>query len=270
VLNAAALHERVDDEEPMILEKSEGMAGVRQAIDRVADTDVTVLIRGERGTGKELVARALHASSSRRDKLFIKVNCAGPPDGVLESELFGFERSAFPGALNAKPGKFEFANHGTLFLDGVDEISPALHAKLLPVLQHGKFSRVGGTRDVRVDVRVVAATDRELDTLIAGIVISVPPLRERRQEIPILTDHFVRKYSVQYDRPHTAISPDTMRLFMEYDWPGNVRELENVIKRAVVLGSDAAIRRDVMRQARPAWRRAQPGPAAERTLVQLA
>jgi two-component system response regulator AtoC len=245
---------------PMLFRHSERMAQVRDIIDRVADTDVTVLIRGESGTGKELVARALSSSSLRRDKPFVKVNCAALPADLLESELFGFERGAFTGALQQKPGKFEFANHGTLFLDEIGDMSPALQAKLLRVLQDGEFSRLGGTHDVRVDVRIVAATNCDLERAVGDgqfredlffrlnvVSIHLPPLRERREEIPMLTDHFLKKYSVQYNKPHAGISDETMRLLVDHDWPGNVRELENLVKRIVVLGDDTTVRRDLSR-----------------------
>jgi two-component system response regulator AtoC len=236
------------------------MADVCDLIQRIADTDVTVLIRGESGTGKELIARTVCASSLRRDKPFVKVNCAALPAELLESELFGFERGAFTGAIQQKPGKFEFANHGTMFLDEVSEMSAALQAKLLQVLQDGEFSRLGGKRDVRVDVRIIAATNRDLERSVGTgefredlffrlnvVSIQLPPLRARREELPALTDYFVKKYSVQYNRTCEDISAETMSLFMQYDWPGNVRELENVIKRAVVLGGEEAIRKDVIR-----------------------
>ncbi len=184
------------------------MAEVRELIERVADTDVTVLIRGESGTGKELVARAICAASLRRDKPFVKVNCAALPTELLESELFGFERGAFTGAMQHKPGKFEFANHGTMFLDEIGEMSFPLQAKLLQVLQDGEFSRLGGKHDVRVDVRVIAATNRDLEQAVTAgqfredlffrlnvVAIMLPPLRERREDIPLLVDHFLKKYS---------------------------------------------------------------------------
>ena len=238
----------------MLFGHSERMAEVRDLIDRVADTDVTVLIRGESGTGKELVARALCASSLRRDKPFVKVNCAALPTELLESELFGFERGAFTGAIQHKPGKFEFANHGTMFLDEIGDMSFPLQAKLLQVLQDGEFSRLGGKHDVRVDVRVVSATNRDLERAVATgqfredlffrlnvVCINLPPLRARREEIPLLTEYFLKKYSVQYNKPFTDVSPEVMRLCMDYDWPGNVRELENLIKRTVVLGSEGPL-----------------------------
>jgi two-component system response regulator AtoC len=256
----ASLREQLQSQSKhqLLFGHSERMAEVHDLIERVADTDVTVLIRGESGTGKELVARALYASSIRRDRPFVKVNCAALPTELLESELFGFERGAFTGAIQQKPGKFEFANHGTMFLDEISEMSPALQAKLLQVLQDGEFSRLGGKHDVHVDVRIIAATNRDLERSVATgqfredlffrlnvVSIQLPPLRERREEIPVLTDYFLKKYSVQYNKAHRDISGDMMRLFMEYDWPGNVRELENLIKRAVVLGSESAIRSEI-------------------------
>jgi two-component system response regulator AtoC len=234
------------------------MREVRELVGRVADTDVTVLVRGESGTGKELVARAVHDASPRRERTFVKVNCAALPAELLESELFGFERGAFTGAIQHKPGKFEFANHGTMFLDEISEMSAPLQSKLLQVLQDGEFARLGGRQDVRVDVRVVAATNRDLEAAVDEgqfredlffrlnvVCITLPPLRQRRDEIPVLTEYFLRRYAEHYNKPPLALATDTMRLFVEYDWPGNVRELENLVKRMVILGSDTAIRRDV-------------------------
>jgi two-component system, NtrC family, response regulator AtoC len=242
----------------VLLGRNEKMREVHELISRVADTDVTVLIRGESGTGKELVARAIHHASPRRDKPFVKVNCAALPSELLESELFGFERGAFTGALQQKPGKFEFANHGTMFLDEISEMQPPLQSKLLQVLQDGEFARLGSRNDVRVDVRILAATNRDLELAVADgqfredlffrlnvVCITLPPLRQRRDEIPELTRLFLRQYSEHYNKSPQALASDTLRLFGEYDWPGNVRELENVIKRAVILGTDESIRRDL-------------------------
>jgi transcriptional regulator with PAS, ATPase and Fis domain len=241
-----------------LLGRNEQMREVRNLIDRVADTDVTVLIAGESGTGKELVARAIHAASPRRDRTFVKVNCAALPSELLESELFGFERGAFTGAIQHKPGKFEFANHGTMFLDEISEMHLALQSKLLQVLQDGEFARLGGRQDVHVDVRIVAATNADLERAVANgefredlffrvnvVCITLPPLRQRRDEIPLLTDLFLRQYSEHYNKPPLAVGAQTMRLLADYDWPGNVRELENLIKRMVILGSDEAIARDL-------------------------
>jgi two-component system response regulator AtoC len=238
---------------------SDQMAEIQDVIERVADTDVTVLIRGESGTGKELVARALRSSSfQRRDKPFVKVNCAALPSELLESELFGFERGAFTGALQHKPGKFEFADHGTMFLDEIGDMSFQLQAKLLQVLQDGEFSRLGGKHDVHVDVRIVAATNKNLEQAVACgqfredlffrlnvVCIQMPPLRDRREEVPFLCDYFLKMYSAQYNKPFVEFNADTMQLLTDYNWPGNIRELENLIKRTVVLGSEAGIRKDI-------------------------
>ena len=238
----------------MLFGNSEPMNEVRDLIEQVADTDVTVLLRGESGTGKELVARAIHERSLRKDKPFVKVNCAALPTELLESELFGFEKGAFTGAIQHKPGKFEFANHGTIFLDEIGELSFPLQAKLLQVVQDGEFSRLGGKADVRVDVRVIAATNRDLEAAVAQgqfredlyfrlnvVTINLPPLRDRREEIPVLIDHFLKKYSVQYNRPLASVSADLHRQFVNYGWPGNVRQLENLIKRMIVLRTEAPI-----------------------------
>jgi two-component system response regulator AtoC len=243
---------------PKLLSQSENMREVCSLISRVADTDVTVLVRGESGTGKELVARAIHAASPRRDRIFVKVNCAALPSELLESELFGFERGAFTGAIQQKPGKFEFANHGTMLLDEISEMQAPLQAKLLQVLQDGEFARLGGREDVRVDVRVVAATNRDLERAVTEgrfredlffrlnvVCITLPPLRQRIEEIPALTDLFMRQYVEHYNRPPVSLSNDTRRLFEEHAWPGNVRELENLIKRIVILGTDDPIRREL-------------------------
>jgi two-component system response regulator AtoC len=241
-----------------LLGHSEKMREVHDLIKRVADTDVTVLIRGESGTGKELVARAIHQSSPRRDRVLVKVNCAALPSELLESELFGFERGAFTGAIQHKPGKFEFANHGTMFLDEISEMHMSLQAKLLQVLQDGEFARLGSRDDVRVDVRVVAATNRDLEQAVGNgqfredlffrlnvVCITLPPLRQRRDEIPALMQLFLNHYSEHYNKPRFEPANDTLRLFGEYDWPGNVRELENLVKRMVILGTDDPIRREL-------------------------
>jgi two-component system response regulator AtoC len=254
---------------------SDRMIEVCDLIERVSDTDVTVLIRGESGTGKELVSRALHERSLRKDKAFVKVNCAALPTELLESELFGFEKGAFTGAIQQKPGKFEFANHGTMFLDEIGDISYPLQAKLLQVLQDGEFARLGGKADVQVDVRLIAATNRDLETAVASgqfredlyfrlnvVTINLPPLRERREEIPILTEHFLKKYSVQYNKPMASVSPELAQQFLSFDWPGNVRQLENLIKRMVVLGTEAGIARELLQPVMPPAPRPLVPPAA--------
>jgi two-component system response regulator AtoC len=252
------LAEQDAKERTRFLWASEKMTQIKEVLEQVADADVTVLIHGESGVGKEVVARTLHDLSDRSGRAFVKVNCAAPPEELLESELFGYERGAFTGASTRKPGKFEVANEGTMFLDEIAEMSPALQAKLLQVLQDGEFSRLGGNRDVRVDVRVVAATNRNLQDMVAKggcredlyyrlnvVNLWVPPVRERREEIPILVEHFLRIYSDKYNRPYPSLSPELQRAFLEYGWPGNVRELENMVKRIVVLGSDRTIMEEI-------------------------
>jgi two-component system response regulator AtoC len=234
------------------------MREVREIIEQVADTDITVLVRGESGTGKELVARTLHQLSSRRDKPFVKVNCAALPSELLESELFGFEKGAFTGAQKRKLGKFEYANRGTIFLDEIGEMSPALQAKLLQVLQDGEFSRLGGESDVQVDTRILAATNRNLEDAVSTgefredlyyrlnvVTVAVPPLRERPRDIPLLVDHFLRKFCAEYKKQITHLSPETMKIFVDYHWPGNVRELENMVRRMIVLGSEQTVLQEI-------------------------
>jgi two-component system response regulator AtoC len=248
------------------------MREVREIIEQVADTDITVLIRGESGTGKELVARALYQLSARRERQFVKVNCAALPSELLESELFGFEKGAFTGAQRRKLGKFEYANQGTIFLDEISEMHPALQAKLLQVLQDGEFSRLGGESDIHVDTRVIAATNRNLEQAVAEgafredlyyrlnvVTIQLPPLRERKDAIPLLVDHFLRKYNEQYRKELKRLSEATLAGFLEYDWPGNVRELENLVKRMVVLGNEQTVLEEIVRdQAATRERRSEP------------
>ncbi len=230
------------------------LTAVRELIECVADTDVTVLIQGESGTGKEVVARALHAASLRRTGPFVKVNCAALPGELLESELFGYERGAFTGAVARKAGKFESAEGGTLFLDEIAEMSPLAQAKLLHVLQDATFSRLGGNREIHVDVRVVAASHRPLEEMAARrtfredlffrlnvVAIRVPPLRERRDEIPALLEHFLSRFSLRYGRPPPPVSARLWALLERHPFPGNVRELENLVKRIVVLGSEEPV-----------------------------
>jgi two-component system response regulator AtoC len=237
------------------------MKDVREIIEQVADTDITVLVRGESGTGKELVARSVHQLSGRSDKPFVKVNCAALPSELLESELFGFEKGAFTGAQKRKLGKFEYANKGTIFLDEIGEMSPALQAKLLQVLQDGEFSRLGGENDVKVDTRIIAATNRNLEEAVqAGefredlyyrlnvVMIHLPPLRDRKGAIPLLTDHFLRRFGEQYGKEVRSLSPGTMQRFMDYHWPGNVRELENMVRRMIVLGNEEAVLAEIARR----------------------
>ena len=260
----------------MIFGRGDRMGEVQNLIERVAGTDVTVLIRGESGTGKESVARALCAASLRRDQPFVKVHCAGIPDELLDAELFGFIRGHH--TVEREPGKFELANHGTLFLDEIGELSVPLQAKLVHVLQDGEFWSFGARRDV--DVRIVAATTRDLDQAIASgqfredlfgrlniVSITMPPLRERLDDVPSLVGYFLKKYAVRYNKPSVDVSPDTMGLLADYDWPGNIRELENLIKRAVVLGTEAPLREVSLQSSRVA--RA-PSAANRQTPAELA
>ena len=238
------------------------MRAVKEIIEQIADTNTTVLIRGESGVGKDLVARAIHAASPRRHHPFVKVNCAALPAELLESELFGHEKGAFTGAYRRKLGKFEFAKKGTLFLDEIGELPPGLQAKLLHVLQDAEFSRVGGREIIRTDTRVIASTNRDLEVALRDgqfredlyyrlnvVEICVPPLRERREAIPLLAGHFLDKFRRQYKRA-VELPPDTLALFLEYPWPGNVRELENLIRRLVVLGNVQAVHEEVIARLR--------------------
>jgi two-component system response regulator AtoC len=237
---------------------SQQMRAVEDIVRRAADTNATILLQGESGTGKELVAKAIHHISNRRDKPFLKVNCASLPAELLESELFGHEKGAFTGAHRRKPGKFELAHRGTFLLDEIGEMPLPLQAKLLHVLQDGRFFRVGGSEVITADARLIAATNKHLATAMATglfredlyyrlnvVAISIPPLRERREEIPGLVDYFMDKFCRQYNRDAVKISPATMGLLQGYSWWGNVRELENMIKRAVVLQSEDLAQQEI-------------------------
>ncbi|HEY4883885.1 MAG TPA: sigma-54 dependent transcriptional regulator [Myxococcales bacterium] len=227
---------------------SPAMLSIWDMVDRVAETDVPVLIRGESGVGKEGIARTLHERSPRRGKPFVKINCAALPSELLESELFGHERGAFTGATSEKPGKFELADKGTIFLDEIGEMHPALQAKLLQVLQDEEYYRVGGKRPLRADARVVVATNRVLENEISRgnfredlyyrlnvVSVLVPPLRDRKEDIPGLIEHFRRKYGSKYRGGAMEFSDEVIRRLADYDFPGNVRELENLVRRLVVL-----------------------------------
>jgi two-component system response regulator AtoC len=237
---------------------SPAMRQVALIIDQVADSDVTVLIRGESGVGKELVARAVHQRSTRKARPFVKVNCAALPAELLESELFGHEKGAFTGAATTRIGKFEQAHTGTILLDEIGEMKPPLQAKLLHVLQDAEFTKLGSNKKINVDVRVLAATNRDLEQMMLRgdfredlyyrlkvIEAMVPPLRERRDEIPSLTDFFIVKYSHRYNRPVRPLSDDLRQRFLQYEWPGNIRELENMIKRFVILQDEHMVIREL-------------------------
>ncbi|MEZ4333566.1 MAG: sigma-54 dependent transcriptional regulator [Myxococcota bacterium] len=230
---------------------SPAMREIRGVIERIGETDVTVLIQGESGVGKEVVAREVHAVSTRRTGPFVKVNCAALPNDLLESELFGYEKGAFTGAFGRKQGKFELAHGGTIFLDEIGEMGAPLQAKLLQVLQDAEFTRLGGHREVKVDVRIVCATNRSLVDMVAKgsfredlffrlnvVAIEIPPLRERREEIPLLVETFLSRYSASYGRPMRGLSQRLIEALRQYAFPGNVRELENLIKRIVVLENE--------------------------------
>ncbi len=244
--------------EPQIIGISPSIEKIRQLVRRVADVNLTVLITGESGVGKELVARALHYYSSRRDKPFVKVNCAALPGELIESELFGYEKGAFTGADRRKIGKFEAAADGSIFLDEIGEIPLSLQAKLLQVLQDQKFHRVGGNTDVATRARVIAATNRNLEAEIAvgnfredlyfrinTISIHVPPLRDRKEDLVPLIKHFHKAHASIFKNPASIVPASLLELFHAYHWPGNVRELENYLKRLAVLGNPAEIEREL-------------------------
>ena len=225
-----------------------------QFLARVAPTESTVLIEGESGTGKELVARALHRNSHRASKPFVAINCAAIPESLLESDLFGHERGAFTGAAVQKQGRLQVADGGVVFLDEIGELAPALQVKLLRVLQEREFERVGGTHSIKIDVRLIAATNRDLNEAVrngefrqdlyyrlAVVKLTMPPLREHREDIPMLTRHFVQKYAKRSKVKAKPVSREAMAALVNYEWPGNVRELENAIERALVMGSSDAV-----------------------------
>jgi Nif-specific regulatory protein len=230
------------------------MQRIHKFINKVAGTDATILIRGETGSGKELVARAIHANSPRAGKPFHAVSCGALTETLLESELFGHERGAFTGAFSQKKGRLEIADGGTFFLDEIGELAPRLQVKLLRVLQEREFEHVGGTRSLKVDIRLIAATNRDLEEAVTGgtfrkdlyyrinvVSLKMPPLRERREDIPLLASHFLAEYGARFGRQVLELSPEALECLMNYHWPGNVRELENAIERAVVLGSGGTI-----------------------------
>ena len=237
-----------------IIGNSSVLEAVLEQVERVAPTDSTVIIQGETGTGKELIAHAIHNLSSRCGRPFVRLNCAAIPLDLLESELFGHEKGAFTGAIAQKIGRFELADKGTLFLDEIGDIPPALQPKLLRVLQEQEFERLGSTRTHQVDVRLVAATNRDLEEMVNHgqfrsdlyyrlnvFPIQLPPLRERREDIPALVTHFVERFGRRMGREIDSIPPETMSALSSYQWPGNIRELQNLIERAVILSNDGVL-----------------------------
>ena len=231
-----------------IIGDNEGMQGVFRLVEKIANTDSTVLIYGESGTGKELIARAIHFNSDRRERPLIPVNCGAIPEELLESELFGHEQGAFTGATRTRIGRFELGNGGTIFLDEIGDMSPALQVKVLRVLQEHEFERVGGMKTIKVDIRVIAATNKDLEKNVTDgkfredlfyrlnvIPIQLPALRERRSDIPLLVNHFIQMYNEKNKHNIAGVSPEAMELLVSYEWPGNVRELENMIERIVIL-----------------------------------
>jgi DNA-binding NtrC family response regulator len=237
-----------------IVGNSKEMRDVFDMAETVFDNDITVLITGESGTGKELIAEAIHYNSPRRAKPFVKLNCVAIPETLLESELFGYEKGAFTGATRQKLGKFELANHGTLLLDEIGDMSLATQAKLLRVLQEREVERVGGTNPIKVDVRIIASTNQDLSQLVRGqrfredlyfrlnvLPIHIPPLRERREDIPLLVDHFVSLSKTKFHKEIERFSDDAINLLINYSWPGNIRELENVVQRAIILSKERVI-----------------------------
>ena len=261
VLSLRREYERLEkrEQEPLRPERMIGthrsLVEVFDLIEQAAPTDATVLLRGESGTGKELVARALHDASHRKDKVFVSVNCAALPEQLVASELFGHVRGAYTGAEQARKGRFELADGGTLFLDEIGEVSPTIQVKLLRVLQEGELDRLGDEKTRRVNVRVIAATNANLETAIGEgdfredlyyrlnvFPIYLPPLRERKTDVTLLVDHFIEKYAKNHGRNVTRISTPAIELLTSYHWPGNVRELENCIARAVLLAQDGVVR----------------------------
>jgi two-component system response regulator HydG len=242
-----------------VIGSSRAMRQVIELVNQVAESTATILIEGESGTGKEVIANAIHFRSARKDRPFVKVSCAALPETLLEAELFGYEKGAFTGAAGRKVGRFELADTGTLFMDEVGEIPPSMQVKLLRVLQEGEFERLGGTKTLRVDVRLVAATNRRLAELVKEgkfredlyyrlnvITVAIPTLRERPEDIPILADHFIRRYAQRNHRTIAGMTKEAMEQLVTYSWPGNVRELENTIERAIVLSRERMIGVDAL------------------------
>jgi len=261
-----ALRSQLDRKGTRIIHAGDAMRKIVQMVEQVGPSEATVLITGESGTGKEVIAEAIHAASPRRDRPLIKISCAALPDTLLESELFGYERGAFTGAGARKEGRFELANGGTLFLDEIGEVTPGLQVKLLRVLQDGKFERLGGTRTIDTDVRIVAATNKDLQREIAEhrfredlfyrlnvVDIHLPPLRERTDDIPLLAMYFLKIYAEKNKKDIDGFSQDAMHWLISYGWPGNVRELENAVERAVIFTNTRIVPLSVLPNVLPAF-----------------
>src|SRR5712691_3508526 len=257
-----------------IISDNEKMQEVFTQVEKIADTDSTVLIYGESGTGKELIARALHYNSYRQDKPLVPINCGAIPEELLESELFGHEKGAFTGAITLRVGRFELANGGTIFLDEIAEMRPALQVKILRVLQEREFERVGGIRTIKVNVRIIAATNKNLEDLVARqqfrddlfwrlnvIPITLPPLRERLSDIPLLMAHFIARFNAEKKQRLTGVTPEALQMLQSYHWPGNVRELENTVERIAILKGIGMIMPEDLPEkiARPSLSRIVPG-----------
>jgi two-component system, NtrC family, response regulator HydG len=253
------LNEEISSGFEEIIGRSQSIIQVLKLVEQVADSESTVLIQGESGTGKELIARAIHKKSSRAENPFIKVNCAALNDNLIESELFGHERGAFTGAIKLKKGRFELADSGTLFLDEIGDISQSLQVKLLRVLQDGEFERVGGEKTLNANVRVISATNRNLQKLMSEgkfredlyyrlsvIPVYLPPLRERQEDIPILTEYFLNKFANKFNRTKPQLSDQAMELLLKYFYPGNIRELENLIERLTVISTNHIIEHNIL------------------------
>lgn len=266
-LNVDQLNKEIEflrDEMALVFDKkiignSKKMMDVFATLEKIGPTNATVLITGESGTGKELIANAVHSQSTRKNKAYIRVNCGAIPENLLESELFGYEKGAFTGAQNRKLGRFDRAQEGTLFLDEIGELSLALQVKLLRVLQEKEFERVGGTEVIKTDVRIVAATNKDLDKMVEEgsfredllyrlkvIPIEIPPLRERKEDIPLLIEFFIDKYSKELNKENIYVEEGILDILFEYEYPGNIRELQNIIERMVLLASDGHIKMELM------------------------
>jgi two-component system response regulator HydG/two-component system response regulator AtoC len=260
IKDAISKHEKLDYKEdishkfPEIIAKSSVMKEIFYIIEMVADSNSNVLITGESGTGKELIARAIHRLSKRKDRPFIVVDCTTLPENLLESELFGYEKGAFTGATEKKIGLLELANGGTVFLDEIGELPTSLQKKFLRFLQEKEFQRLGGLNKIKVDVRVIAATNRDLENAVKEgtfredlywrlnvVRVHLPPLRERKEDIPLLVQHFIQKFAQENNRPVPVVEPEVMEMLINYEWPGNVRELMHVIERAVILSTSGVI-----------------------------